>query len=142
MTAPTALRPAPYHPERAVTFTAWRNSTPASNAALLAATTFDEAIEALTPHALHRSSDVVVTILRTDFGRGNKTLALYGFKKSTKSYTWRAAYDGGRPVKVPKIVPVLLHAMDVHEFAPVEPFDATRDDPVGVDRQLVEVRHG
>lgn len=135
---PSPIRPAPYHPERAVTFTAWRNSAPVTNTGLLAATTFDEAIAALTPGALHRSGDVVVTILRQDFGRGNKTLALYGFKKSSKIYTWvRGA--SGTSVKEPKIVPVLLHAMDVHEFAPVEPFDALRDCAVGVDRQLISV---
>lgn len=139
MNAETANRAAPYHPERAVTFAAWRNSAPVKNcAALLAATTFDEAIAALTPGALHRSSDVVVSILRTDFGRGNKTLALYGFKRSSRHYTYRPALDGGRPVREAKILPVLLHAMDVLAFEPTPPFDAFRDDPVGRDLTLVE----
>lgn len=135
-TRPSLCRP--YQVERSVTFKAWRNSSPVDPARLADATTFDEAIEALTPAALHRMGDRVVAILRHDAGKGTKTLALYGFKRSTKHYTYRASQSGGSPVREGRIEPFLMHAEDVLAYQPVEPFDAFRDCPVGADRTLVE----
>jgi hypothetical protein len=72
-------------------------------------------------------------------GAGKHTLWLYSIKQSTKRGRWRAAHDGGRPVFVGNFEPHLIAktALAV-PFAPVEPFDAFRDDPVGRDLSLVE----
>lgn len=127
------IRPRPMG--RSVTFKAWRNDRPVTEP-------IDCACLEEAAHMLAASSPkgTVLAILMHDAGRNKRTLALYKVRESTKRYTWRASTNGGRPVKVGALEPVLLHVLDVHAFEPVEAFDALRDCPVGVDRSLVEVR--
>jgi hypothetical protein len=128
MTALSRIRPLP-----AVTFRAWRDDRPVDVPA--DAQSIDEIAQALA-----NRKGAVITIHRIDAGRNTQTVAFYTVRASSKRYSWRPAYDGGRPVKVPALEPHLLHALDVRAFEPVEAFDALRDDAVGRDLQLVEAR--
>jgi hypothetical protein len=132
LNATSPIRPAPYHAERAITFKAWRNDRPAETPA--DATSIEEVAQAL---AATSPRGTVLTIHMIDAGRNKQTVAFYTVRASSKRYSWRPAYDGGRPVKVPALEPHLLHCLDVHAFAPVEAFDALRDDAVGRDLSLV-----
>jgi hypothetical protein len=132
MNAATPIRPAPYHPERAVTFLAWRNDRPAETPA--DATSIEDVAQAL---AATSPKGTVLTIHMIDAGKGKQTVAFYTVRASTKRYAWRRATDGGRPVKVPALEPHLLHALDVRAFEPAEAYDAFKDDAVGLDRSLV-----
>jgi hypothetical protein len=140
---------APAHPlkaERSVTFKAWRNSRPGEDSARLAnAATIEEAVAAVTPAVMHRTKDMVASILRIDAGRGAKTLFVFGFKRSTKHFNYEPKWAGGVKIgskRIGRIEPVLLHEMEVRAFEPVEPFRVTRDtthaEIVGIDPQLVE----
>ena len=104
--------------------------------------TLDDALMA----AMGRVTDSgqIVAIQHSHTGRGKHTLWQFKVSRSTKRGTWRDSTNGGRRVFVGRLEPKLLFgpvAMAA-PFAPVEPFDAFKDDPVGVDRSLVEVRHG
>jgi hypothetical protein len=142
MNAPETLRhfAAAVTTLRAETWAAWRlgerESLPID---LGAAETLDDALLA----AMGRVTDSgqIVAIQHSHAGRRQHTLWQFRVTRSTKKGTWRPAYDGGRPVFVGKLEPKLLCEVAMAApFAPVEPFDAFRDDPVGVDRSVVEVR--
>jgi hypothetical protein len=125
---------------RAETWSAWRlgerESLPID---LGQPETLDDALLA----AMGRVTDSgqIVAIQHSHAGRRQHTLWQFRVTRSTKKGTWRAATDGGRPVFVGKLEAKLLCEVALAApFAPVEPFDAFRDDPVGVDRDVVEVR--
>jgi hypothetical protein len=142
MNAPETLRrfDAAVTTLRAETWTAWRlgerESLPID---LGQPETLDDALMA----AMGRATDAgqIIAIQRSHAGRRQHTLWQFRVTRSTKKGTWRAATDGGRPVFVGKLEAKLLCEVALAApFAPVEPFDAFRDDPVGVDRDVVEVR--
>lgn len=124
--------------QRVVTFKAWRlrerESYPAK---LLSPASFDEARDQALALTGWNAKDTMA-VLREDAGRNKRTLRLYQIKRSTKRYSYRAATDGGRPVRVGALEATLISEAQVHAFEPVEPFDAFRDDPVGRDLTLVE----
>jgi hypothetical protein len=123
---------------RAETWTAWRlgerESLPID---LGQPETLDDALMA----AMGRVTDSgqVIAIQRSHAGRRQHTLWQFRVTRSGRKGTWRPAYDGGRPVFVGKLEPKLLCKTALAApFEPVRPFDAFRDDPVGVDRSVVE----
>jgi len=127
-------RPQPM-PERCLTFTAWRNNRPVRDCpALATATSLKEAIDAVLPGTGHKT---VVYVLQDDAGAAEKLLAVYTIKQESRPQLRRNLITG-LPEETRRLYPDLVSVIGVHEFAPVEPFDAFRDDPVGVDRQLVE----
>jgi hypothetical protein len=128
--------------QRAETWAAWRlgerESLPID---LGQPETLDDALMA----AMGRVTDSgqVIAIQRSHAGRGKHTLWQFRVTRSTKKGTWRAATDGGRPVFVGKLEPKLLCEVALAApFAPVLPFDAFRDDPVGNDPQIVNAEWG
>jgi hypothetical protein len=123
--------------QRAETWAAWRlgerESLPID---LGAAETLDDALLA----AMGRVTDSgqIVAIQRSHAGRRQHTLWQFRVTRSTKRGVWRESTNGGRPVFVGKLEPKLLCEVALAApFAPVEPFDAFRDDPVGCDLQLI-----
>jgi hypothetical protein len=78
-----------------------------------------------------------LAVLYTHEGRNKRWLWLYAVKISTTKGTWRPSTNGGRPVFVGKPEAKLIVSAPVHSFAPAEPFDAFRDNPVGTDLSLV-----
>lgn len=120
---------------RATVFTAWRGNIAIENPALAAAQDFDQALAAVLDHCQPKTA---LFILRDDSGRGEQVLRVYRIVASTKRYFYRAAYDGGRPVRVALPDAKLDAEIPVLAFEPVAPFDALRDDPVGRDLTLVE----
>jgi hypothetical protein len=125
---------------RAETWAAWRlgerESLPID---LGQPETLDDALLA----AMGRVTDSgqIVAIQHSHAGRRQHTLWQFRVTRSTKRGVWRDATNGGRPVFVGKLEPKLLCEVALAApFAPVLPFDAFRDDPVGVDRSVVEVR--
>ena len=123
--------------QRAVTFRAWRNSRPVESPLLNTFTTFEEVADAFTPGAIFRAGEMVLSVLREDAGRNEKEVRFYGFKQEGQR-RFRRDPVTGVPVATRRIYPVLLHAMRVDAFEPVQPFDALRDCPVGCDLTLVE----
>lgn len=123
---------------RSVTFSAWKLGEQQSYPATLhSPEDFAEAVDQALALMAWNAKDVLA-VLRTDAGRGRKTLRLYQVKRSTKRFAYRAAYDGGKPVRVGALEAVPLIETAVREFAPVEPFNAFRDNAVGIDRSVVE----
>jgi hypothetical protein len=142
MNAPETLRhfAAAVTTLRAETWTAWRlgerESLPID---LGQPETLDDALLA----AMGRVTDSgqIVAIQHSHAGRRKHTLWQFRVTRSTKRGVWRESTNGGRPVFVGKLEPKLLCEVALAApFAPVLPFDAFRDDPVGVDRSVVEVR--
>lgn len=83
----------------------------------------------------------IVAVQHSHTGLRKHTLWQFAVKRSTKKGFWRDSTNGGRRVFVGKLEPKLLSEVALAApFQPVEPFDAFRDDPVGVDRALVEQR--
>lgn len=125
---------------RAEQFTAWRlGERESDELPLQAPLSLDDAVaQALATHRLHPGDTLAV--LYEHAGRGKQTLWLHTIRKSTKNYRWRAAYDGGKPVKVCALEAKLICETAVQAFAPVPRFDALRDDAVGADRSLVVVQ--
>lgn len=120
------------------TWQAWKLGERESLPIDLDAATLDEAVsQALSATSWH--SGDILAVQHSHAGTGKFTLWQFAVKKSTRNGHWREALDGGRPVFVGRMEPKLLcqTALAV-SFAPVEPFDAFRDDPVGIDRALVE----
>lgn len=121
---------------RAITFSAWIGSNPVDNcAALNRAADFDEAEEAISGRLV---KGVFISILRHDAGQDTKRARFYLAKENRRKGHYRAAYDGGRKVFVPAVELKLIFEMPMSEFQPKRPFDALLDDPVGVDRALIE----
>lgn len=88
--------------------------------------------------AIHKDS--VIVLHTNDALRFEKrhTVSIYTVKRSTKKGTWRAAYDGGRPVFVGNLEAHLVTRFNVAAgFSPIEPPDCIAD-PVGRDLTLVE----
>jgi hypothetical protein len=142
MNAPETLRhfAAAVTTLRAETWTAWRlgerESLPID---LGQPETLDDALLA----AMGRVTDSgqIVAIQHSHAGRRQHTLWQFRVTRSTKRGVWRDSTDGGRKVFVGKLEAKLLCCVALAApFAPVLPFDAFRDDPVGVDRSVVEVR--
>lgn len=74
-------------------------------------------------------------------GRRSHALWLFAVKRSSKVGMWRESTNGGRKVFVGRLEPKLIcQSALAAPFAPVEAFDAFRDDPVGRDLTLVEAR--
>lgn len=70
-------------------------------------------------------------------GRKEHVLRLYTVRKSKAGF-WRDASNGGRKVFVPLLIPTLdIQIPLTAPFAPVEAFDAFRDNAVGLDLTLV-----
>lgn len=124
--------------ERSITFKAWRNDRPVGYIPDVADCDCIE--DAAAVLARLSPKNTVLTILMTDAGRNKSAVAFYKVRESAKRYTWRASSCGGKPVKVGALEPVLLHVLDVLSFVPAEAFDAFRDDPVGRDMALVEMK--
>src|SRR5690606_19273755 len=83
----------------------------------------------------------IVAVQHSHTGRGKHTLWQFKVKRSTKVGTWRDSENGGRRVFVGRLEPKLIcQTAMAAPFAPVEPFDAFRDDAVGRDLTLVEER--
>jgi len=123
---------------RAETWQAWKMGERESRVlALDEPETLDEAVQQAMARCCPYKGDRLA-VLRTHAGRGKRTLWLFAVKQSTRVFDYRAATDGGRPVRVGRFYPELLIQTEVAAFAPVETFDAFRDDPVGRDAQLVE----
>lgn len=83
----------------------------------------------------------VLAVQYSHAGRRSHTLWQFAIRRSSKVGIWRDATDGGRRVFVGRLEPKLVCQTAL--AAPLQPvlrFDALRDDPVGVDRSLVEVR--
>jgi hypothetical protein len=73
-------------------------------------------------------------------GRGNHTLWLYTIKQESKPQ-YRRDPITGEAARSQRLYPVLVTQTALTApFAPVDPFDAFRDDPVGRDLTLVEQR--
>jgi hypothetical protein len=126
-------RPQPI-PERCLTFTAWRNNRPVTGCpALEAATSLREAIDAVLPGTGHKT---IVYVLQDDAGAAEKLLAIYTIRQESQAKLRRNLITG-LPEETRRLYPELVHVLGVTAFAPVAPFDAFADDPVGVDRQLV-----
>lgn len=122
---------------RSVTFKAWKLGENESYPATLhAPEDFGEAVDQALALMSWNAKDVLA-VLRIDAGRKQQTLRLYAVKRSTKRYAYRAAYDGGKPVRVGALEAVLISEAAVESFKPVEPFDAFRDNAAGRDLTLV-----
>lgn len=78
-----------------------------------------------------------LAVLYTHLGRNKRTLWLFAIKRSTKVYDYRPSTNGGAPVRVGRLYPERLIETQVQSFAPVEAFDAFRDNAVGRDLQLI-----
>jgi hypothetical protein len=80
----------------------------------------------------------MLAIQHSHEGRNEYRLGIYAVKRSGKNGTWRASYNGGRRVFDGRLEEKLMFAAELTQpFAPVEPFDAFRDNPVGLDLSLV-----
>lgn len=121
---------------RATTFRAWIENREASSAELAAAQTFEEALAAVVHWASHKQN---VCILRDDAGRGEKLLQIYTVKQESKA-VWRRDPMTGLSAPSRRNYPVLIVQMAVDAFEPTRPFDAFRDNAVGLDLTLVEGR--
>lgn len=72
-------------------------------------------------------------------GRGRHILWQFKVQQSSKIGIWRDSTNGGRKVFVGRLEAKLLSEVALASpFAPVEPFDAFRDDPRGRDLSVVE----
>ena len=88
-----------------------------------------------------RHAGEIVAIQHSHTGLRKHTLWQFKVSRSTKVGTWRDSTNGGRRVFVGRLEPKLISQVAMAAaFQPIEPFDAFRDDAVGVDRGLVEVR--
>jgi hypothetical protein len=122
----------------AETWTAWRLGERESDAIELdCPATLDEAVRQAIASGPLTPGDTLA-VLYTHDGLGKRTLWLHTIRKSANRYSWRAAYDGGKPVKVHALDAKLVCETAVEAFAPVLRFDAFRDDVVGRDLTLVE----
>lgn len=116
---------------------AWKLSDPVSYPLPINADSLAEAVcQAMTAIAW-RSGDRLA-VQYTHEGRKVSYLYLYGIKISSKRGRYVNSTNGGRKVWQGSPEPSLLVEIPVAAFAPVEAFDALRDDPVGRDLQLVE----
>ena len=99
--------------------------------------TLDDAVrQAL--HKLAVQPGDILAVQYTHAGLRKHTLWQFAVKRSTKRYRWRPATDGGKPVKVHELEPKLIAQTALAApLAPVERFDAFRDDAVGRDLTLV-----
>lgn len=128
--------------QQAETWAAWKLGERESDALPLdEPETLDEAVrQAMGPGRCWNQGDRLA-VQHTHAGRGKRTLWLFNVKRSTTHFDYRPATDGGAPVRVGRLYPVLLlETALAADFAPVLRFDAFRDDAVGVDRSLVEAR--
>lgn len=91
--------------------------------------------QAVTAIALHRGDTLAV--LCEHGGRRANTLWLYTIKQESK-LVWRRDPISGETVKTQRLYPVLIAETAVEAFVPVRRFDAFTDDPVGIDRQLIQ----
>lgn len=125
-------------PLHAESWTAWRLGERQSYPIELdAPASLDDALTQAVAHCSDRGE--TLAILYSHAGLRKNTLWLYAVKRSTKKGTWRAAYDGGRKVFVGKLEPKLICETAMASFAPVEAFDALRDNPTGVDPALIDL---
>ena len=127
--------------QQAETWQAWRLGERESDAFDLdAPETLDEAVrQVLATHRLQQGDKVAVQWHHA--GRGKRTLWLFQIKRSTTHFDYRPSTNGGPPVKVGRVYPVLLlETALAAEFAPVLRFDAFRDNAAGHDLSLVEAR--
>ena len=123
---------------RADHWTAWRMGERESYPIYLeGAETLPEAVAQAMCVGAWKSGDKLA-VLYTHAGRNERTLTLYAIKVSTTKGMFRPSTNGGRQVFVGRAEPKLIFETAVQSFAPVEPFDAFRDDPTGRDSQLVE----
>lgn len=125
------------------TFEAWRvyadNGRNVGAPIDISATTLTGAAE----QACARCDPKQPFIIRQTDPAGNATLHFYRVKRSTKLFTTRESYDGGRPVREGKKVPDHLFTLAVEAFEPAGPWRWMPGcDVVGIDRGLVENGHG
>lgn len=128
----------PLHPERAVTFRAWRHHYPVENCpALELAQTMQQAIAAVEAGTQHKTT---VYVLQEDAGRGEKLLAVCVMRQESKA-VWRRDPVTGTPRPERRAYLDPIHLLPVRAFEPVPPFDALRAshaEIVGIDPTLVE----
>lgn len=120
---------------KAVTFKAWRlaEGQTALPVAVQAATLDDALSAALVAGGLcHKDT---LFIRHDDMGRGQSTLHAWAIKRKSQARYVRGPDGCSRAVH--DLYPTPLFSLAVDAFRPTPPFDAFKDDPVGVDRSLV-----
>lgn len=118
---------------------AWRMGERESDPLAIGSTTsLEEAVNAALLAIFWQSGDCLA-VLHSHTGLRKFTLWQFTVRRSSKNGVWRDSTNGGRKVFVGRLEPKLVSkTVLAAPFAPVERFDAFRDNPVGVDLQLVE----
>lgn len=126
--------------QRAESWQAWKLGERESYPITPICDTLDQATQQALRALCWQPGDTLA-IQHSHAGRNIHTLWLFTVKQSTKVGIWRESTNGGRKVFVGKLLakPICQTAL-AEPFAPVRPFDAFRDDPVGRDLTLVEQR--
>jgi hypothetical protein len=123
------------------TFEAWRaleNYALESQSIAIDAATLPEAAAIAAQHCQPRDG---FSVVQTDGVTGKRVEHVYRAKRSTRHFTERQAYDGGRPVRIGKMEAEHLFSRAMLAFEPAPKWECTRGaDVVGGDRGLVEVR--
>jgi hypothetical protein len=114
-------------------YRAWKLGAlgPAAPIELGDAATLDDAKAAIV--AKHKDT---VFIHEADGGRGVNAVHAYRIRQGARVYRKNPVSGLAEPYH--PLTPDHLFTLPVDEFEPTRPFDALRDDPVGVDRNFVE----
>lgn len=92
-----------------------------------------DALNELAPRCFHKDA---LALLEKRAGSRDAVLHIYTIKQESKA-TYVRNPATGVPEAVRRLYPDKVLSVAVDAFAPVLPFDALRDDVVGVDRGLV-----
>ena len=116
------------------TFQVWRQGTLGTEAQELGtAYSLDDAERLSMTFLQHKDT---LYILESHTGTGVQLLHTYRVRKGAAKYVRNPV--SGLPERTEPMKLDKLGALPVAAFEPVRPFDALRDDPVGVDRTLVQ----
>jgi hypothetical protein len=122
--------------ERVHTFTVWRQGAPGVEARQLGvANSLEEAERGALVHLQHKDT---LCIHEWHGGRRTGVLHAYRVRKGAAKYVRNPV--SGLSERVDPMTLDKLFALPVNSFAPTPPFDAFLDDPVGIDRTIVEQR--
>lgn len=134
------LAPSAAYSTRTVTFRAWR----VPHGSLHPALPLDIGTPGDITEALAKAIDGTglqhkdgLLIHARDEARRAGVLRSYGIKQRSQP-VWRKCEATGEPKSVRPLYADELFARPIFDFEPERPFDALRDDAVGVDRTLVE----
>ena len=97
------------------------------------AQSLEEAVETAKVSCSFKSTLIIHEI---DDGRGRGTQHAYTIRR--KAAVWRKNQQTGMPERFSPLWADWCFSLPVDAFVPTAPFDAFRDDPVGIDRTLVE----